>query len=102
VFGEVFTYEYFVLVSFEFFFITEDPDSIVLQVCKNQLGVKLNLNDIGRSHPIGQSRDGKISIIVRVLTYRQRAMVFSNKENSKETRTKYSYVKTSPNTDMTC
>jgi hypothetical protein len=24
------------------------------------------------------------------------------KKNSKETRTKYSYVKTSPNTDMTC
>ena len=79
-----------------------DTDSIVLQICKNQLGVKLSLNDIGRSHPIGQSRDGKISIIVRFLTYRQRAMVFSNKKNSKETRTKYSYVKTSPNTDMKC
>jgi hypothetical protein len=57
-----------------------DTDSIVLQICKNQLGVKLNLNDIGRSHPIGQSRDGKISIIVRFLSYRQRAMVFSNKK----------------------
>ena len=79
-----------------------DTDSIVLQICKNQLGVKLNLNDIGRSHPIGQSRDGKISIIVRFLTYRQRAMVFSNKKKLKGNKDKYSYVKTSPNTDMTC
>jgi hypothetical protein len=47
-----------------------DTDSIVFQICKNQLGVKLSLNDIGRSHPIGQSRDGKISIIVRFLTYK--------------------------------
>jgi hypothetical protein len=58
-------------------------DSIVLQICKNQLGVKLSLKDIGRSHPIGQSRDGKISIIVRFLSYRQRAMVFSNKKKLK-------------------
>jgi hypothetical protein len=60
-----------------------DTDSIVLQICKNQPGVKLNLNDIGGYHPIGQSRDGKISIIVRFLTYRQRAMAFSNKKKLK-------------------
>ena len=48
-----------------------DTDSIVFQICKNQLGVKISLNEIGRSHPIGQSRDGKISIIVRFLTYRK-------------------------------
>lgn len=65
-----------------------DTDSIVLQICKNQLGVKLSLNDIGRSHPIGQSRDGKISIIVRFLTYRQRAMVFSNKKKLKGNKDK--------------
>jgi hypothetical protein len=55
---------------------------------KNQLGVKLSLNDICRSHPIGQSRDGKISIIVRFLTYRQRAMVFSNKKKPKGNKDK--------------
>jgi hypothetical protein len=43
----------------------------------------LNLTDIGRSHPIGEIRDGKISIIVRFLTYRQRHMVFSKKKELK-------------------
>jgi len=60
-----------------------DTDSLVLDICKNQLGVKLNLTDIGRSHPIGEIRDGKISIIVRFLTYRQRHMVFSKKKELK-------------------
>jgi hypothetical protein len=41
------------------------------------------LTDIGRSHPIGEIRDGKISIIVRFLTYRQRHMVFSKKKELK-------------------
>ena len=60
-----------------------DTDSLVLDICKNQLGVKLNLTDIGRSHSIGEIRDGKISIIVRFLTYRQRHMVFSKKKELK-------------------
>ena len=58
-------------------------DSLVLDICKNQLGFKLNITDIGRSHPIGEIRDGKISIIVRFLTYRQRHMVFSKKKELK-------------------
>jgi hypothetical protein len=48
-----------------------DTDSLVLGICKNQRGVQLSITDIGRSHPIGEIRDGKISIIVRFLTYRQ-------------------------------
>ena len=60
-----------------------DTDSLVLGICKNQLGVKLTITDIGRSHPIGEIRDGKISIIVRCLTYRQRHMVFSKKKELK-------------------
>jgi hypothetical protein len=65
-----------------------DTVSIVFQICKNQLGAKISLNEIGRSHPIGQSRDGKISIIVRFLSYRQRAMVFSNKKKLKGNKDK--------------
>ena len=51
-------------------------------------------------HPIGEAKDGKISIIVRFLTYRQRHMVFSNKRKLKgnkdkmfiaENLTKYRY-----------
>jgi hypothetical protein len=60
-----------------------DTDSLVLGICKNQLGVKLTITDIGRSHPIGEIRDGKISIIVHCLTYRQRHMVLSKKKELK-------------------
>jgi hypothetical protein len=41
------------------------------------------IHHIGRSHPIGEAKDGKISIIVRFLTYRQQHMVFSNKRKLK-------------------
>jgi hypothetical protein len=47
------------------------------------LTVPLDIHDIGRSHPIGEAKDGKISIIVRFFTYRQRHMVFSNKRKLK-------------------
>jgi hypothetical protein len=45
--------------------------------------VELTTKDIGRSHPIGEVRNGKISIISRFLTYRQRHMVFSHKKKLK-------------------
>jgi hypothetical protein len=62
--------------------------------------VVLDIHHIGRSHPIGEAKDGKISIIVRFLTYRQRHVVFSNKRKLKgnkdkmfiaENLTKYRY-----------
>ncbi|CAC5422940.1 unnamed protein product [Mytilus coruscus] len=48
-----------------------DTDDLVLRICNKKLQVKLNIFDIGRSHPIGEMKDGKISIIVRFLSYRQ-------------------------------
>ena len=60
-----------------------DADSLVLGICKKQLGVELNITDIGKSHPIGEICDDKISIIVRFLTYRQRQMVFTKKKELK-------------------
>lgn len=60
-----------------------DTDSLVLGICKNKLKVDLKLHDIGRSHPIGDIRDGKTSTIVRFLSYRQRQMVYSNKRKLK-------------------
>ncbi|CAC5412848.1 unnamed protein product [Mytilus coruscus] len=60
-----------------------DTDDLVLRICNKKLQVKLNIFDIGRSHPIGEMKDGKISIIVRFLSYRQRNMVFSNKKKLK-------------------
>ena len=56
-----------------------DTDGIVLKIDNKNLNVPLDIHHIGRSHPIGEVKDGKISIIVRFLTYRQRHMVFSNK-----------------------
>jgi hypothetical protein len=61
-----------------------DADSLVLGICKKQLGVELNITDIGKSHPIGEICDDKISIIVRFLTYRQRQMVFTKKKELKD------------------
>ena len=77
-----------------------DTDGIILKICNKDLTVPLDIHDIGRSHPIGEAKDGKISIIVRFLTYRQRHMVFSNKRKLKgnkdkmfiaENLTKYRY-----------
>ena len=60
-----------------------DTDSLVLGICKKQLGVELNITDIGKSNPIGEICDDKISIIVRFLAYRQRQMVFTKKKELK-------------------
>ena len=48
----------------------------------------LYIDHIGRSHPISEAKDGKISIIVRFPTYRQRHMVFSNKRKLKGSKDK--------------
>ena len=47
-------------------------DALVLKICNTKLGLQLNTKDIGRSHPIGEVKNGKISIITRFLSYRQR------------------------------
>jgi hypothetical protein len=60
-----------------------DTDALVLKICNTKLGLQLNTKDIGRSHPIGEVRNGKISIITRFLSYRQRHMVFSHKKKLK-------------------
>ena len=49
-----------------------DTDSIVLGIYNKDLGLKLDIHHIDRSHPIGESKDGKISIITRFLTYGER------------------------------
>jgi hypothetical protein len=38
-----------------------DTYSIVLGICNKDLGLKLDINHIGRSHPIGEPKDGKIA-----------------------------------------
>lgn len=77
-----------------------NTDKAVLNICNEQLGLSLTENDLGRTHPIGEIKNGKVSIIVRFLSYRQRQLVFNNKKNLKnhpdklfitENLTKYRY-----------
>jgi hypothetical protein len=65
---------------------------IVLGICNKDLGLKLDINHIGRSHPIGEPKDGKIAIITRFLTYRQRQLVFRNKKKLKGNPDKMYYT----------
>jgi len=60
-----------------------DTDSIVLGICNTDLGLKLDIHHISRSHPIGEPKEGKIYIITRFLTYKQRQLVVSNKKKMK-------------------
>ncbi|CAC5411165.1 unnamed protein product [Mytilus coruscus] len=49
-----------------------NTDALVLSICNENLNLNLDTRDIDRSHPIGEIKDGKIAIIVRFLSYRQR------------------------------
>ena len=60
-----------------------DTDSIVLGIYNKDLSLKPDIHHIGRSHPIGEPKDGKISTITRFLTYRERQLVFSNNKKLK-------------------
>jgi hypothetical protein len=44
---------------------------------------KLSLREIGRTHPVGENKSGKIRDIIRFISYRDRTLVFSNKKNLK-------------------
>ena len=60
-----------------------DTDQIILDVCKNNIGIELQKEDIGRSHVIGNIVNGKSQIIVRFLSYRVRERVYNAKKNLK-------------------
>ena len=57
-----------------------DTDQLILQICNTQLGLDININDIGRSHVIGKVKNGKSQVIVRFLSYRIRNRVYTNKK----------------------
>ena len=56
-----------------------NTDKIVLDICNSNLEVPITLNELGRTHPIGKVRGGKVQVIVRFITYRQRQAVYSSK-----------------------
>ncbi|CAG2223095.1 unnamed protein product [Mytilus edulis] len=66
----------------------EDTDSKVLSVINKMIikhhDRKLSLRDIGRTHRIGERKKGRTrDIIIRFISYRDRALVYSNKKNLK-------------------
>jgi hypothetical protein len=60
-----------------------NTDQLVFDICDNVLGLYLQLQDLGRTHPIGPVQDGKANIIARFISYRPRQQVFSNKRKLK-------------------
>ena len=67
----------------------ENVETVVNNVIKEEVKVKLDAKDVSRTHRLGRRRsDGKPRpIIVRFLSYRQRAKVFSSKKNLKGKKT---------------
>ena len=62
-----------------------NTDQIILDNCNDVLNVPITINEIGRTHPIGKVRGGKIQVIARFSTYRHRNLAFSVKRNLKIT-----------------
>ena len=61
-----------------------DTDSIILDVCQNNLSITdMKKDDIGRSHVIGKAKDEKSQVIVRFLSHRVREKVYSSKKELK-------------------
>ena len=46
-----------------------NSDQLVLDICNNELGLDLQLQDLGRTHPIGPVQDNKADIIARFISY---------------------------------
>jgi hypothetical protein len=61
-----------------------NTDQLVLDICNNVLGLDLQLQDLGRTHPIGPVQDGKANIIARFISYRPRKQVFFKQAKLKQ------------------
>ncbi|KAJ8299764.1 hypothetical protein KUTeg_023824 [Tegillarca granosa] len=70
-----------------------DTDKVVLDIC-SKLGVQVDLQDISRSHTLGRSKNGKVSVITRFNSYRLRAEVYKNKKKLKKSPTQNFYYRT--------
>jgi hypothetical protein len=66
----------------------QGTDGLVLKVCKDHLGVELKIDDIDRSHIIGNITNGKGQIICRLRNWKIKNKIYSNKSSWKITRTK--------------
>jgi len=61
-----------------------NTDQLVLDICNKNLKQPIPFNDIGRSHPIDEPRNGKIPVISRFFSYRKRQLVYGNKRALKD------------------
>ena len=61
-----------------------NTDQLVLDICNTNLKQPISIEDIVRSHPIGEPKNGKISVIARFLSYRKRQLVYGNKRALKD------------------
>ena len=57
----------------------QGTDGLVLKVCKDHLGVELKIDDIDRSHIIGNITNGKGQIICRLRNWKLRNWKIKNK-----------------------
>lgn len=65
---------------------TLDTDCMIIDLCKDKLGIQLTEEDIFRSHPIGKpNRNGNIQIICRFKNWKVKNKVFSKKKQLKNT-----------------
>ena len=55
-----------------------------MHICKNNLEVPIILNELGHTYYIGKVRGGKVQVITRFITYRQRQAVYSSKRKLKK------------------
>ena len=68
----------------------ESTDKIVLHIFLNNLGVRLDLSEIDRSHRLGPKKpdqDGNVTsrpIIIKFISYRSRQKVFKIKKKLKD------------------
>lgn len=62
---------------------TLDTDCMIIDLCKDKLGIQLTEEDIFRSHPIGKpNRNGNIQIICRFKNWKVKNKVFSKKKSN--------------------
>jgi hypothetical protein len=61
----------------------QGTDGLVLKVCKDHLGVELKIDDIDRSHIIGNITNGKGQIICRLRNWKIKNKIYSNKSSLK-------------------
>ena len=55
-----------------------------VHICNNNLEVPITLNELGHTYYIGKVRGGKVQVITRFITYRQRQAVYSSKRKLKK------------------